>query len=121
MLKNIVALFSIGLLIASCGKDTSSYTDKVDCSGIDADQNTYNKTIKTIVDGSCAYSGCHDSKTAAEGIDLSTYAKTKSEFVSGNALCTVYQDCKPMPQGTDQLDQETLDQLTCWVKNGAPQ
>ena len=121
MTKNWVIVLMLGMVAAACSKDNTSYTDNVDCSGISADQNTYNKSVKAIVDGSCAFSGCHDSKTAAEGIDLSTYAKVKEEFVNGDALCTIYHDCKPMPQGSDQLEQEVIDQLTCWVKNGAPQ
>ena len=28
---------------------------------------------------------------------------------------------KPMPQGSDKLEQDVIDQLTCWVKNGAVQ
>lgn len=122
MTKRFFALLTMGLLMAACNKDNnSSYTDNVDCSGISTDQNTYTKAVKSIVDGSCAYSGCHDSKTAAEGIDLSTYSKVKDEFVNGDALCTIYHDCKPMPQGSDKLDQDVIDQLTCWVKNGAVQ
>ena len=67
------------------------------------------------------YSGCHDSKTAAEGIDLIIYSKSKRWIVNGDALCTIYHDCPPMPQGSDKLEQDVIDQLTCWVKNGAVQ
>ncbi len=121
MSKKLFLVVIMGALMAACSKDTNSYTDNVDCSKVNADQNTYTKSVKSIIDGSCAYSGCHDSVTAAEGINLSTYAKAKNEFVSGDALCTIYHDCKPMPQGSDKLEQAIIDQLTCWVKNGAPE
>ncbi len=121
MSKKLFLVVIMGALMAACSKDTNSYTDNVDCSKVNADQNTYTKSVKSIIDGSCAYSGCHDSVTAAEGINLSTYAKAKREFVSGDALCTIYHDCQPMPQGSDKLEQTVIDQLTCWVKNGAPE
>lgn len=121
MNKIIILALTIAAFMASCGKESNSYTDKVDCSNINAAQNTYTNSVKAILDGSCAFSGCHNSQSAAEGVVLDNYASAKKEFVNGNSLCTIYHDCKPMPQGGGKLAQGIIDQLTCWVKNGAPE
>ncbi len=117
-----VILFSI----SSCGGDdtveTNKYTDAANCDGITSQLNNYTTTIKGIMDTNCALGGCHDAITASEGINLSTYAGTKKEFVDGKALCSINHDgCEPMPQGSDKLDAVTLNALACWVKQGAPQ
>jgi hypothetical protein len=81
----------------------------------------YSTLIKPILNSSCAFEGCHDTKTASEGIILDTYAGAKSSFLNGNSLCSVNHDCKKMPQGGDKLDAVTLNTLACWVKDGAPE
>ena len=105
----------------SCTKDTlggNSYTDKVDCSG---NAPSYTSNVKNLLNASCAQSGCHNTASHESGVILDTYAGAKSSFLNGKALCTIYYDCTPMPQGAGQLSSSNLDLLTCWVKNGCPE
>lgn len=115
-------LGALGLLTAvavSCNKDskydTAYYTDKATCT---TDSITYNGTVKSILNGSCAYSGCHSSQSKASGVILDTYSTAKSEFSTSNALCTINHDCTPMPQGGSKLADAVIQKLTCWAKNG---
>lgn len=122
-MKKLV-LFSFALLsifFQACKKDVipgSNYTATADCSGIVP---VYATDIKPILDSQCATSGCHNSSSRASGIRLDDYALAKSQFMNGNALCTVYHDCKPMPQGSAKLSDSDILLLTCWVKGSAPQ
>ncbi|MBK8699728.1 MAG: hypothetical protein IPN29_09325 [Saprospiraceae bacterium] len=119
MLNKFFIFCLLGIVLLACGDKEQGYTDIVDCTDIDADQNTYDNRVKVILDGSCAFAGCHDAGTASNGIILDSYTGAKKEFVSGNALCAIYHDCTPMPQGSDKLSVEIIEELTCWVKNGA--
>lgn len=113
------ALFSI--FFQACKKDTinaSNYTASATCSGIAP---VYATDVKPLLDSQCATSGCHNSSSRASGIRLDDYANAKSQFMNGNALCTVYHDCKPMPQGSAKLSDANIQLLTCWVKDSAPQ
>ncbi len=118
------ALFSLslGFLVSSCEKDSSGvdYTANADCSAIVAADNTYTNSIKAIMDNNCATAGCHNATTAAEGVDLSTYAKTKNAFQKKDALCTIHHGsgCKPMPDGGAKLSDSVINTIDCWVKNG---
>jgi hypothetical protein len=110
------------IAILGCSKNQADdYTSNVDCTNVVAATNTYDGSIKTIVDASCAYTGCHSASSAESGVDLSTYAKVKDEFTNGNSLCTIYHDCEAMPKGTAKLSDAIITQITCWVKEGCPQ
>jgi len=112
----------VALSWAGCSKDSQNpdYIADANCSAVVANTNTYTLAIKDIMDNSCALGGCHDSATKSEGVDLSTYAGTKTAFESQNLLCAVNHGsgCEPMPKGSSKLPQATLDQLACWAKNG---
>ncbi len=124
MINKITVLFLlISITITySCGsEDTNKYTSNVNCSSVPA-ENTYGKTVKPILDASCAFAGCHDTQTKAEGIILDTYEGAKASFVSGKGLCSINHDgCNDMPQGSPKLPAATLNILACWVKNNTPQ
>ena len=118
------SIFSLALVFTaiSCGDDDSNtpdYASQANCSSFPAAVTTYAPTVKAVLDTYCATSGCHDGITAAEGIDLSSYAKSKNAFEKKDVLCSVHHgaDCVAMPQGSDQLDATTINLLDCWVKN----
>jgi len=120
----VFTLFSLSLLfvVASCDKDKSGvdYAANADCSAIVAADNTYSNSIKAILDASCASAGCHDAVTASEGIDLSDYAKSKNAFEKKDVLCSIHHGsgCDPMPKGSPQLSNATINKIDCWVKGG---
>lgn len=115
LLLLISALGTIG-----CGDDEVNWLEQANCSGIDVNTNTYNLAVKTVLNASCALSGCHDAATKSSGIDLSTYASAKTAFESSKALCSINHgdDCLPMPQGGVKLPTATVNILACWAKNG---
>lgn len=120
-MKKFIFCLILGSIIFACGKSesgTDKYTDPAICTGSSAA--TYKTVIKPILDNSCAFSGCHDTKTASDKVILDTYEGAKSSFVNGSGLCAINHDCKKMPQGGDKLDAASLNILACWVKNGAP-
>lgn len=115
-LTSIIVLMTIA--ITSCTKQTD-YAAEADCSAVEATTNTYTANIKAIIDGSCAYVGCHSAKEKAGGINLSDYASTRASFVDGTSLCSIYHDCERMPKGGSKLPSDIINELACWVKNGA--
>ncbi len=118
-----LALAILAVSIYACkSTDTNTYTANADCSKVPA-VNTYNTTIKPLMAASCAYSGCHDTKTAANGVILDTYAGAKKTFSTGKGLCTINHDgcAKNMPEGSDKLSADLLNLLACWVKNSTPE
>ncbi len=117
-----LAGFFIALVALACNKDSASsdYLDQADCTGIDASTNTYNLSIKAILNNNCATSGCHDASTSAEGIDLSSYSAAKDAFNRTECLCSIHHGsgCTPMPQDKPQLSDSDINKIDCWVKNG---
>lgn len=122
MSKILTTFVAVMLLIIACSEKAAiDYTATADCSKIDPASNTYNGDISSILNGSCGYAGCHDTKTKEADVILDTYAGAKSSFVNGEALCSINHDCEKMPQGAAKLSPATIELLTCWVKNGAPE
>lgn len=123
----VFTIFSLSLLlgVASCGKDNTNadYTANADCSAIVSADNTYNNSIKAIIDANCATAGCHNAFTATEGIDMSDYAKTKNVFENKPALCSIHHGsgCEPMPDNLPKLSDAIINKIDCWVKSGYPE
>ena len=80
-----------------------------------------NHFFKSIVDASCATSGCHSEKDKAGGILLHNYDRVKSIFVSGKGLCSIKHKCIPMPEDGPMLSASIIKKIECWVESGAPQ
>ncbi len=120
-----LVLFAISVLaVFSCGDDDGpDYTADADCTQIDVNLNSYTNSIKTILDASCALSGCHDAATKQSGVQLDTYAEAKRAFDKDNALCAIHHGsgCKPMPDNGTQLADDLINKIDCWVKNGYKQ
>lgn len=114
------AIVLLVVIISSCGKQTD-YAAEADCSAVVTTTNTYTANIKAIIDGSCAYVGCHSAKEKAGVINLSDYATARASFVDGTSLCSIYHDCEKMPKDGSKLPSDIINELACWVKNGAKQ
>ena len=130
MRKTTIALLLTSLtfvfVAVSCSKDDNGvdYTANADCTAIVATDNTYNNTIKVILDNNnCSDAGCHDAITAAVGVDLTDYTKTKKAFESKDVLCSIHHGsgCEPMPQGGSKMSDSDINKIDCWVKNGYAQ
>jgi len=105
-------------LLVSCNKEDTP--DTVDCTGLTP---TYTSDIKTILDASCAKSGCHDATSMANNINLSTYTSARNVSQGNRFLGAVQHKSgfMPMPQDGPKLSQDKIDLLTCWVQNGSPE
>ena len=121
MLKSPLLLLTVStfFLLISCGGDeVEDIPDTtLDCTSITA---TYSGDIKSIMDGNCATSGCHNSSTQAKGIDLSTYDLVKSESTMNRFLGSIRHEggFDKMPQGKSKLSDATIDLIACWIENG---
>ncbi len=113
---------SIILFFTACKKD--------DCEGLSP---TYDTTVKTIIDNSCAYSGCHDGNTGIGPGDYTTYAglqtiinngKFKTRVVDDRADATIGMppDASVYPVSMkDDLTESELNIIECWISDGYPE
>jgi len=111
----------------STGSDTTS-TSNSDTTAGDTTQVAlcYNKDIAPILNSYCAYSGCHNSITAAENYDFSSYHTTMRAVNAGNATGSkLYQvivatDRKKMPPyGLTRLTPDEANKVKTWITQGA--
>ncbi|MBK6571330.1 MAG: hypothetical protein IPG21_02425 [Saprospiraceae bacterium] len=118
-LSALILIAGLILTIASCTDDSGSSND---CAGIVA---TYSTTVKSVLDASCALTGCHSGANPANGFNFSNYAGAKSVATTSGEkiLCAINQsgNCSPMPKGGSKLEATTIKLITCWVDAGAPQ
>lgn len=115
MLSAIALSVIIGM--GSCTKtDSMTY----DCTGLAP---TYTADIKPIMDSNCATSNCHNAATQQNGINLSSYAGTKSESSRARFMGSMQHlsGYKAMPENQAALSDANLQKIYCWVQNGAPQ
>jgi hypothetical protein len=128
-MKNILSLLVVLFCTTcyySCTKDKAAKPADIACAGIDS-LNTYNLRIKDILDGNCAYVGCHNNTNpnipASDGFALNTYAVAKAGFETTSSLCAIKQEggCLPMPQGGDKLADSLITYIQCWTENGYPE
>jgi hypothetical protein len=110
-------LASLTLTLTMCQKESAA---TYDCTNVTP---TYNNDIKTIMNASCAITDCHDAGTHQGGIDLSTYAKVKSESQNDRFLGSIQHlaSYQAMPDGAAKLADATIQKIYCWIQNGQPQ
>lgn len=119
----VLTALTISTLIIACGKkddDKKDYLKDVNCTGIDAAENTYTAAIKPILNNSCALGGCHDAATKVSDVDLSDYAAAREAFEKKAVLCSINHgnECSRMPKGGAKLPDDVIRKLSCWAKNG---
>ena len=119
MINKVVSASFLLLLLGmmSCKKEkVTTY----DCTGLTP---TYTAEIKGIMDSQCATSGCHNASSKKAGIDLSTYAKVKSESAKDKFIGSMQHKSgyTAMPEGASKLDDATIQKISCWVSNGTPE
>jgi hypothetical protein len=116
MKKSLVILaLSISPLLFSCASDSSNDLIPVETNepGETPTIETYDGSIKAIVDSSCATTNCHDNVTKQSGVDLSTFASTKTGF-SGRAMVRAEAGTMP-PAGA--LPSTTIAKIQNWIDN----
>ncbi|MEP1096092.1 MAG: c-type cytochrome domain-containing protein [Cyclobacteriaceae bacterium] len=123
----------LGLLILSCKHDPNfPIVDLTEQTGIDkaCDPSIiyFEKDVLPLLLSSCAYAGCHDSKTAEDGVILDNYENTirtgdVDPFNPGNSelyevLFERGDDQMPPPPDA-ALTQEEKDLIRDWIGQGA--
>ena len=83
----------------------------------DSLQVTYDLQVKSIIDGSCAFIGCH-SAGAAIG-DMTDYEQMQP-FLNNTGFERRVIDIMDMPDG-DMLSPEDFELVECWVIQGYPE
>lgn len=121
-LKNLIGLATL-LLIISCVRATVD-TSLEECEIIVAytvtDGSSGNLEVKSIIDNSCAYSGCHDGINAPR--DLREYNDEIFELPNNKDFKSQVFDLGVMPPDTinetRKLSQNDLQTLECWITGG---
>ena len=114
-------MLSLGVIV-SCSDDEEEQQDP--CDDITA---TYDSTVKTIIDGSCAYSGCHDGTGGNSSIpsganDYTSYAGLKASLDGGSFNTRALVSKNMPPTGAmPELTAAQLEVLTCWHEAGYPE
>lgn len=121
-MKKSILFFTAASIISiiACKKEDTTTTPKYDCTGTTP---TYEKNVKAILDKSCAFNGCHGSVNPSEKIDLSTYAKAKTEAAKAAFLGSIEHASgfDKMPKGGDKLADADIKTIACWIQNGYPE
>lgn len=107
-------LVFFSLFLFSCAKEE---VQTFDCTGLSP---TYTADIKAIIDARCATSGCHNSSSKANGIDLSSYATVVSESNKARFMGAIQQVAgyDPMPENSNKLSDANIQLISCWIENG---
>ncbi len=102
-MKKILLLALVLSLMIGCANDS---TDDLTIPA--ATVITYNKDVRTIMNQSCATSGCHNAASQSAGLVLETYTQVRGAFENRGALNRMQSTTNSMPP-TGNLPDPTLD------------
>ena len=109
-------LICIGLLsFVSCSKTTG--TSKSFSSSDCTSTISYKTDIQPIMNSYCT--SCHQPGNAKGGYELSTYSGVTSNTNKVLASMLHNSGAKAMPENADQLSDDLLKKMYCWVNQGA--
>lgn len=119
----IISILILSIAVNACKKNTSStdYAANAVCSGTTP---TYTSTIASILNNSCASSGCHNNASKKAGISLEGYSNASNQFKTNSKnLAAVHygSGVQAMPKSAAKLADAIINKLDCWVKNNCPQ
>ena len=118
MINKVILLSILIFAINSCRKDPISKFEKFDpapCS----DTIYFNQEVQLqIVDVSCNVSNCHDSVSAAHGLDYSSHEKIVP--LTHGMYKSMAHDSGfiPMPSAEVRLPDSLLQKFYCWIQQG---
>jgi hypothetical protein len=89
---------------------------------------TYDESVQAIIDGSCAYTPCHNGSPGVPG-DYSNFDGLTQDIVEGNFFRRVVEirddPNQGMPpnrgDGPQDLTEEEFQLILCWIENGYPE
>tara|TARA_B100000809_G_scaffold265985_1_gene326674 strand:- start:15514 stop:15951 length:438 start_codon:yes stop_codon:yes gene_type:complete len=116
-MRKIVFIFAITIYFISISCASDSSDDLIPAETKDPGETpsieTYDGSIKAIVNKSCATTGCHNASTKQSGVDLSTYSLAKAGFSDRSWLRT---EAGTMPP-SGVLPTTTIAKIKNWVDN----
>jgi hypothetical protein len=118
MIKSLLVVFimTFSLVFTSCEPEPF---DPYQCSSKTV---TYTSHIKKIIDHNCATAGCHDAKTRARALDMSTYVLLNPIAQKVNFIGCIKHETSysAMPLYRNKLATDSINIIYCWIKNGLP-
>ncbi len=78
---------------------------------------TYTANVKTIIDQSCAVSGCHNSNGNAAGLIMETFDQVRNAVMNRGVISRMESTIAPMP-ASGNLPQPTIDIIKSWKDQG---
>ena len=111
-MKNFISFCLLILLFSNC---TSDSTDDLTTPAPAAI--TYDSNIKSIINTSCATSGCHNSASNSAGLTLENYSQVRNAFMNRNALGRMENVNAPMPP-PGNLPNTTIQIIKNWRDQG---
>lgn len=117
-MKLVSVIFIYAILvgfISSCTRDSVMEVEN-ECS----EEITYDEHIRSIMDRSCAYTGCHLSGGAPG--NFATYSGI-SDYIGGDFLerrVVIQRDMPPnnATSGPTELNDDEIDLFKCWIEGG---
>ena len=81
---------------------------------------TYSGTVKPVIDAKCV--SCHSGTNPAGGLNYTTHAGLAAVATNGRLVGAINHAAgfEPMPRNAAKLDDCTIQQITKWVNEGAP-
>ena len=102
-------------LMYSCAHDSES--DVIEPIIDDSNETvSYSNTIASIMQSSCATSGCHDAVSKIAGVNLTSFEHVKNAFENRDALGEIERG--EMPIGSPVLPEATITLIKKWIENG---
>ncbi len=108
-------LMLVGFIACSDDEDPTPMTCETDAL-------TYNNAIADILNTSCATSSCHDSNTTTT-FSMANYTDALAAVGDGKIVGAINHESgfTQMPKDGTKLDDCTIDKLTSWINDGAPE
>lgn len=120
MRKILLVPVFISVIVLSCTKDKYE-VPIVDSSVCDTLNASYDSHIKSIIDVSCAISGCHES---GAGIgDFTSFTSLQPYLDNGRFETRVItqKDMPPSYATIPALTDSELAQISCWIESNTPE
>jgi hypothetical protein len=124
-IKHFIFIFGlIGLIVQfSCSDEPATPNDStIDQSICDSLNPTYNRMIAALVNGNCAFGGCHD-VSGAGGYKLTNYEEVKAAAQTDKFLKAIKHEAgaSPMPKNGTKFSESNIQLFECWIQNGFPE
>lgn len=122
-MNRLIVLFCL-LCLSACSDNTITSPEQI---VFPASKVSYQQHVRPLLELTCAFSGCHDSETAARGVDVTGYFQLTSRaglIISGKPDNSLLNQILEGKQGHLPTFQQriTLDQIRGvrqWVLEGA--